>query len=222
LFYTDGLTEAARRPADGEQRLRDLIGEPAIFAARHPAQALMNAIFADRLPSDDVAILVMRVTDERTDSSAPIQRWFFDTRDGQAAQAARRAFRDGLGARFANAECIADAELVFGELVGNAARYAPGPLEVCVDWSSAMPVLHVLDEGRGFAHVPSLPRDVYSESGRGLFIISLYSEEFSVSKRPDRGSHARAVLALNRQPFSKRAELVVPEDIDPWALVSSG
>jgi anti-sigma regulatory factor (Ser/Thr protein kinase) len=79
------------------------------------------------------------------------------------------------------------------------ARYAPGAVEVTVDWSGEAPVLHVLDNGSGFHHVPALPRDVYSESGRGLFLISQLSEDFSVARRPERGSHARAVLAPFRR-----------------------
>jgi anti-sigma regulatory factor (Ser/Thr protein kinase) len=90
---------------------------------------------------------------------------------------------------------------VFGELVGNAARYAPGAVEVTVDWSGAAPVLHVLDNGPGFHHVPALPHDVYSESGRGLFLISLLSDDFGVSRRPEGGSHARAVLSLSHRPL---------------------
>jgi len=61
--------------------------------------------------------------------------------------------------------------------------------------------LHVLDRGPGFHHVPALPRDVYSESGRGLFIISLLSKDFSVAKRPTGGSHARALLGLSSRAF---------------------
>jgi anti-sigma regulatory factor (Ser/Thr protein kinase) len=51
--------------------------------------------------------------------------------------------------------------------------------------------------------VAALPNDVYSESGRGLFMISLLSDDFSVSKRPEGGSHARAVLSLYRRPFRR-------------------
>ncbi len=199
VFYTDGLTEALRRPAEGEERLRALLREGAALASRHPAQALQDAFLAGVTAQDDMAILVLGIT--AADGAAPIERWFFDATDAQAGQAARRAFREGLRVRMADRDSIDKAEIVFGELVGNAVRYAPGPVEVTVDWSGAAPVLHVLDEGPGFHHVPALPRDVYSESGRGLFLISLLSEDFSVSKRPGGGSHARAVLSLHRHPF---------------------
>ncbi len=205
VFYTDGLTEASRRPADGENFVRELLRDGAMLAAPHPARALRELVFGDVPPKDDVAILVMGIAPQLSERPAaaaePIERWFFDAADAAASQSARRAFTEGLRRRAADRECIHRAEVVFGELVGNAARYARGPVEVTVDWSGSSPVLHVLDEGPGFHHVPALPRDVYSESGRGLFIISLLSEDFSVSKRPAGGSHARAVLALQRHPF---------------------
>jgi anti-sigma regulatory factor (Ser/Thr protein kinase) len=207
VLYTDGLTEASRRPVDGEEALRKLLRDGEFLKAAHPARALKSAFFDGASAKDDVAILVFGiaapVSHGNADHEEPIQRWFFDAADAQAAQCARKAFTDGLRARAADEECIHRAELVFGELVGNAARYARGPIEVSVDWSCAAPVLHVLDNGPGFHHVPALPRDVYSESGRGLFIISLLSEEFSVSKRPEHGSHARAVLSLHRRPFGR-------------------
>jgi anti-sigma regulatory factor (Ser/Thr protein kinase) len=201
VFYTDGLTEASRNPLEGEERVHEILREGGVFGAEHPAQALRDAIFAGDTAKDDVAILVMAIDDRPTTHDAPateqaLERREFDALDGVAAQAARRAFTDGLRARSADVASIAKAEVVFGELVGNVARYAPGVVEVTVDWSGPDPVLHVLDRGPGFHHVPALPRDVYAESGRGLFIIALSSEDFSVAKRPDGGSHARAVLAL--------------------------
>jgi len=205
VFYTDGLTEASRRPADGENAVRELLREGTMLTAQHPARALRDLVFGGEPPKDDVAILVMGIGPHPNGPSAaasdPIQRWFFDAGDAVAAQAARRAFTQGLCERAAHHDCIHRAEVVFGELVGNAARYAPGPVEVTVDWSGSSPVIHVLDQGPGFHHVPVLPRDVYSESGRGLFIISSLSEDFSVAKRPSGGSHARAVLALQRDRF---------------------
>ena len=207
VFYTDGLTEASRRPADGEAFLSELLRNDALLRGPHPAQALRDAVFGGVAPKDDVAILVMGITGPAAgavaESEGPIRRWYFDTSDGSAAQAARRAFSDGLRARSADPACIYGAEVVFGELIGNAVRYAPGPIEVTVDWSGPLPVLHVLDNGPGFHHVPALPRDVYSESGRGLFMISRLSEDFSVSKRPAGGSHARAVLSLFGSPFRR-------------------
>jgi anti-sigma regulatory factor (Ser/Thr protein kinase) len=56
--------------------------------------------------------------------------------------------------------------------------------------------LHVIDEGPGFQHMPRLPRDIYAESGRGLYLIAALTEHFHISRNHGRGSHARAVLSL--------------------------
>jgi anti-sigma regulatory factor (Ser/Thr protein kinase) len=177
-----------------------------VLRAPRPAQAIRDAVFRGAPAKDDVAILVMEMSGATADASGnrpPIERRFFDASDAVAGQAARRAFTEGLRARGTDPDCIANAEVVFGELVSNAARYAPGLIEVAVDWTGTAPVLHVLDAGPGVRHVPALPRDVFSESGRGLFIISELSDDFSVAKRPQGGSHARAVIAST--PVSPRA-----------------
>ncbi len=54
----------------------------------------------------------------------------------------------------------------------------------------------MLDRGRGFRHLPKLPADVLSERGRGLYIVSALADDFAVTRRPDGGSHARAVLSV--------------------------
>ena len=90
---------------------------------------------------------------------------------------------------------VSGAELVFGELVGNVVRYAPGSITAILDVSMPAPVLHVLDDGRGFEFRPRLPVDLLSERGRGLFLVSTFADELSVERRRGGGSHARAVLA---------------------------
>jgi len=66
--------------------------------------------------------------------------------------------------------------------------------------------LNVLDRGPGFRHLAILPRDLFSESGRGLFLVSALTQDFHVSKRPNGGSHARAVLTLDRARLASRIE----------------
>ena len=93
------------------------------------------------------------------------------------------------------------AATVFVELVGNAVRHAPGPVDVAIEWTGARPVLHVIDEGPGFrTSAPAKgPSDLLSESGRGLFLVSAFTEDFEVSSRRGAGSHARAVLRIRRR-----------------------
>jgi PAS domain S-box-containing protein len=198
IFYTDGLTEYRRAPADGEERLMNLVGTKSWFTGPHPAAALKEAFLDGEPTMDDIAILIVSMNTRQRDSdTSQVQRWNFNVLDAKASQAARREFTEGLRKYGASSDAVHAAELVFGELLGNAARHAPGPVEVIADWTGQSPVLHVLDKGPGFTYVPALPRDVYAESGRGLYIISLLSDEFHVSRRLTVGSHARAVLSKN-------------------------
>jgi anti-sigma regulatory factor (Ser/Thr protein kinase) len=79
--------------------------------------------------------------------------------------------------------------------MGNAIRYAEGTIELILVRRDERIVLHVLDKGPGFQFSPRLPPDLYSEFGRGLFLISKLGTDFTVERRPGGGSHARIVLA---------------------------
>jgi anti-sigma regulatory factor (Ser/Thr protein kinase) len=90
--------------------------------------------------------------------------------------------------------------LIFGELLGNVVRHAPGLVEITLDWNDEAPVLHVLDNGSGFASRRArerLPDDDWSESGRGLFIVNACAAAFSVQARPGCGTHASATLPVS-------------------------
>ncbi|MBC5824851.1 MAG: ATP-binding protein [Candidatus Eremiobacteraeota bacterium] len=126
-----------------------------------------------------------------------VDRWNFAAEDRAAADKALTALVKGLQARDMMPDDVFAAEVVFAELIGNAVRHAPGPIQVMVDWQGRAPVLHVVDQGPGFSYRVSLPVDVLSESGRGLFLVSTLTEEFHVTGSGHGGSHARAVLAQN-------------------------
>jgi signal transduction histidine kinase/serine phosphatase RsbU (regulator of sigma subunit) len=200
VMYTDGLTEATRDALEGDARVRSALRRDEIARATNPAEALQHAVLDDGATGDDVAILTVWLGSADVPlSGAPLTtRWKFEADNAIAAQRARREFGDALRERGASFEDIYTAEVVFGELVGNVVRYAPGMAEVTVDWSGPLPVLHVVDDGPGFRHHAFLPNDIYAESGRGLYLITMLTEDFHVTKRPERGSHARAVLSLDR------------------------
>jgi PAS domain S-box-containing protein len=190
-LYTDGLVEATRDFEEGNRRLlealrRDLAREP------DSAAALAGAILSLGAPRDDVAILTIGVTP----GTGPLERWSFDTADAEAAQHLRRTLCARLEALRASAAELCAAELVFGELTANAARFAPGSVEVALDTSTPLPVLHVLDGGSAFLARGALPADELAERGRGLYIVTKLTEDFQVTPRPEGGNHVRAVLAL--------------------------
>ncbi len=201
VFYTDGLIEAERDIIDGLERLALVAARPEIADSPNPADALYGAMLQDG-NADDVVVLTLRLESAAEPSSYAIagprsRRWAFDTNDSSAAHGARHSFVSALRDGGLPEDRLDTAELVFGELLGNVVRFAPGPIEIFFDWSEPTPVLHVLDRGPGFTLVPKLPSDLLSERGRGLYIVWSLTDDFNVTRRHDGGSHARAVLNTN-------------------------
>jgi len=191
LFYTDGLIESSRDVEAGIALLRTALSDPQIDDVAHPAAFVRERVLVDGA-RDDVAILTLRMDRDRRMGN--IRRWSFASIDAKGLSRMRRELR-ALLIEFGLSELqLETAELVLGELAGNVVRHAPGAVEIVLDHNGGQVVLHVIDDGPGFERAPMLPIDVMSESGRGLFIVSQLTREFSVTKRHPRGSHARAVL----------------------------
>ncbi len=161
------------------------------------AREIYAEISQGRPAQDDVAILAVAFREPLVilDDPRRASVWSFDCTDAQDAGRARREYTERLHAVGLSDDELSSAELVFGELVGNVVRYAPGAITAMLDVSGRAPVLHVLDDGRGFEFRPRLPVDLLSERGRGLFLVTAFAEELSVERRRGGGSHARAVLA---------------------------
>ncbi len=193
LLYTDGLTEAGRDVLAGEAALVEALR--AVDVAGAPARAIHRAVLDETAASDDVALLVVTFARSLLALRDGVAlRWGFDAHDGERARTVRHEVvaqleRHGVG----DADRVM-AELVYAELIGNVARYAPGPVELALDLSGEYAVLHVIDGGAGFQHNARLPADALAESGRGLYIVSSIADEFSVTRCPGGGAHARAVL----------------------------
>ena len=193
VLYTDGLTEATHDPIAGEAGVRRAIESDAVRKASNIALAIHDAVIENVSP-DDVAILTIAHV-ERDPARERLSHWSFDARDAVAARDVRAELVNELQRVPLTDAGVANAELVFAELIGNVLRYAAKWVDVTLDASGALPVLHILDGGPGFRYSPRLPLDVLNESGRGLFIVAQLTEEFHVTKRPLGGSHARAVLS---------------------------
>jgi len=80
------------------------------------------------------------------------------------------------------------AKVIYTELVSNVVRHAPGPIRILLERDGASHWLHVFDRGAPFTWSPALPDDPYVEGGRGLFLISQYSQEV-VIERPSAGGN---------------------------------
>ncbi|HLY01856.1 MAG TPA: SpoIIE family protein phosphatase [Candidatus Cybelea sp.] len=199
VFYSDGLIESDRNVVRGYERLRATLARPEIASNPSPAGALYRAMLK-RGGNDDVVVLTLRLEEHELDlrdgNGEGAQRWTFDSIDAPRAHAARRSFVEALRGAGLRQKQLSAAEIVFGELLGNVVRFAPGPVEIILNWThAAAPVLHVLDRGPGFTFAPKLPLDLLSERGRGLYIVWSLAEDCNVTLRPDGGAHARAVLA---------------------------
>ena len=129
-------------------------------------------------------------------------RWSFSAMDAAEAQGMRQAFMAYLRARGVADADYASAELIFGELVGNVVRHAPGPIAITVDWTGTYPRIIVDDEGPGFTAVrdQALPENLLAEGGRGLFLVDAYSGGgIRVESRPSGGTRVSAELTILRR-----------------------
>lgn len=109
----------------------------------------------------------------------------------------RRALLAYLRSRAAEGSDLDAAALIFGELVGNVVRHAPGPISVDLAWDGDTAVLRVVDRGPGFdwnglAKLPSM----FAESGRGLYIASSVAESLEVCRLAGNGTQATARLPV--------------------------
>jgi anti-sigma regulatory factor (Ser/Thr protein kinase) len=186
VAFTDGLIETTHDIDEGERAVADALAHPAFAFCSQPA-TLLRAMVVPTLPGDDVAILTLRAGGGAD--------WSFDANDARAAQAARGAFVARLAAEgVADADRLAH-ETVFGELVGNAARYTPGPLDLALRCEPDRLVLCALDRGPGFDWSAALPRDAYAESGRGLFLIEALSRGVRAEHLVGYGTYLEVTLA---------------------------
>lgn len=206
LLYTDGLVESTRDIDEGERRVIAALRDDAIVASLHPANGIKAAVL-DNGANDDVAVFTIRIGElstrarhDRSDSplrSAWSMHWSFDAREARITRDVRDLFVSYLRARGNPDADYAGAELVFVELLGNVARHAPGTVDIEVEWRGDAPVLHVLDRGPGYDRSEALPASL-SETGRGLYLVATLTREFTVTRLPGYGSHARAVLSIER------------------------
>lgn len=98
---------------------------------------------------------------------------------------------------------VPGALLVFGELVANVVRHAPGAITVHIEWPLGGPVmLHVDDCGPGLparCEPASEPDDPLRESGRGIEIMRALARGVQIKSAPAGGTRVSAELPLGRR-----------------------
>lgn len=195
VAYTDGLSEFERDPETASGRLLEAV-RCAVQNDADIALHVFRAVSQGRPAHDDIAVLGVWFGQPLTeiDGERGASRWSFDVEDADRAAVVRHDYVARLREAGLNQADLSSAELVFGELTSNVYRHAPGQVEVILDVSGPLAVLHVLDSGEGFDFHPALPNNPIPEHGRGLLLIKKFADEFSVERRRSGGSHARAVL----------------------------
>lgn len=138
--------------------------------------------------------------------------WQYEAADASLALDCRQRFVDFLRP-FCTVEsdCLS-AEIVFAELLANVVRHAPGSIAITVESDGQGLIgLDVCDTGPPFADAAALPEALYSESGRGLFVVWSLCPHFSVT-RTALGNRVHVILPVvaKSSPFH-----VVPEQIGP-------
>jgi PAS domain S-box-containing protein len=192
VLYTDGLVEAARDIVLGEQRFAEMLVRHAGDAERLVNETLRGA------QRDDVALLKISVLESAVRAS-----WYFESDDAASATDARFSFTAHLRRRNVDPAVITIAEVVFGELVGNVVRHAPGPIEIELVWRSDRPLLTVRDRGPHFEIGDiKLPDDVHAENGRGLYMISTFASRPAVTPRFGGGNEVAVALVPAEAEFS--------------------
>lgn len=191
LLYTDGAIEVKRDAVDGEERLARLFASEALPYAADPARFLERT-FAGATPRDDVAMLVIRFGEGGV-------CWRFDAENPRSAYAGKAEFLDVLGGIEGDGgPDVESSELIFAELIGNAVRHAPGPLSLSLSLDADGATLHVVDHGPGFEYRSALPADIWSESGRGLFLITALARSVRVERLPGYGAYIAVGLPIRR------------------------
>ena len=201
VLYTDGLTEATRDMLEGERLLRAVLENDDILGSENPAASIAHAVVP--VPHDDVAVLTVKIDVERLSfgneraKNTTDMNWKFDVSDAGASRATRLAIGSILRIYGATEENVLTMELLYSELIGNVYRHSDGEVDVVIDTSGISAVLHILDHGPGFSFSARLPKDSFSESGRGLYIAAEMAWDLSVTPRVDGGSHTRVVLPFD-------------------------
>lgn len=190
VLYTDGVIELNRDVVAGGEKLQQVVASAAFLHAANPAEFVERAI-ANEAPRDDIAVLAIHFGQSDI-------HWQFEASDARSAYAMRDEYAETLR-QFCdlNEDQMNTCQLVFAELIGNAVRHAPGPLSVSLEFRDEAVILHVVDMGPGFAYEPRLPRNLWAESGRGLYLVSVLARDVHVERIPGIGSHISVSLPIS-------------------------
>jgi PAS domain S-box-containing protein len=175
VAYTDGLIERTGDVLEGEAMLRAV--DPAAYLQARLLRGVVR---------DDTAILTVRADGG--------EHWRFGASDALSAEPTRRRLSEWLAQRAHGDSCAA--ELIYGELIGNVVRHAPGAIDVDVVCDNDRVRLFVQSSGPPFELRPRLPESPMSEGGRGLFIVNTLGANLRAAELPVFGNQISVDLPL--------------------------
>ena len=200
VLYTDGLVECERDHLLGVERLFSALRNEAVMYLRNPAEFLREVCCGTNAP-DDVAILALNFLN--------LPSWSFESSNARDARNARTQVVAALAAHNGPPLDLDAAELIFGELLGNVARHAPGRVDVALEARGEAQILHVIDGGSKTATCLRLAEPM-AETGRGLWLIRELGGTLTTRVRPvPRDSRQRGLTApLSRSSSAGPGDLV--------------
>jgi anti-sigma regulatory factor (Ser/Thr protein kinase) len=128
--------------------------------------------------------------------------WQFRADDAIDALRMRAVVRAFFVAEADDASDVDGAVLVFGELVANVIRHAPGAISVRIEWpAGGAAMLYVDDWGPGVRSVFT-SEDPMRECGRGIEIVRALARDLHIVSAPIGGTHVSAALPVDRRRSS--------------------
>ncbi len=128
--------------------------------------------------------------------------WQFRADDAIDALRMRAAVRAFFVAEADQESDIDGAVLVFGELVANVVRHAPGAISVRIEWPTSGPAMLFVDDwGPGVRSVCTSD-DPMRENGRGMDIVRALARDLRIVSAPAGGTHVSAALPVDRRTTS--------------------
>ncbi|HTX57106.1 MAG TPA: SpoIIE family protein phosphatase [Candidatus Acidoferrales bacterium] len=198
VLYTDGAIEMTHDVVAGERLLAATIATRATLHVPNPAEFIARTVLSKHL-RDDIAILTVAFR-------SPSACWQVDIADARSAFTLREQFFENLTAMcLVNSEELSACGLIFGEVIANAVRHAPGPLTISLEQRGDSMMLHAIDGGPGFEYHPTLPSNLWSEGGRGLYLISQIARRVHVERLPAKGSHVTVALPVRCEVRARSA-----------------
>jgi PAS domain S-box-containing protein len=171
IAFTDGLMEFGHDLDEGERRIDAAIRALAGSDIDHLAGALMKEVLGEDEPTDDIAILTVRIERFAAQLPGDEHEWRFMSQDGRTGGMVRREIGELVARWTGRADAQFGSELAFGELLANAMRYAPGPVRVLAFHDGdGIAQLTIEDTGTGFTPDQQAV-DPLAETGRGLALV---------------------------------------------------